>query len=36
MGQNTEFTVHGEATYGRIERREELALICLMHPNTCA
>ena len=34
MGQNTKFTVHGKALPGKIERRKELAQICMMHPNT--
>jgi pyruvate/2-oxoacid:ferredoxin oxidoreductase beta subunit/NAD-dependent dihydropyrimidine dehydrogenase PreA subunit len=34
MGQNTKFTVHGKTLQGKIERRKELANICMMHPNT--
>jgi pyruvate/2-oxoacid:ferredoxin oxidoreductase beta subunit len=34
MGQNTKFTVHGKTIPGKIERRKELANICMMHPNT--
>lgn len=34
MGQNTKFTVHGKVIPGKIERRKELAQICMMHPNT--
>lgn len=34
MGQNTKFTVHGKAIPGKVERRKELAQICMMHPNT--
>ncbi|HEX5221980.1 MAG TPA: hypothetical protein VFZ59_20625 [Verrucomicrobiae bacterium] len=34
MGQNTKFTVHGKAILGKIERRKELAQICMVHPNT--
>jgi pyruvate/2-oxoacid:ferredoxin oxidoreductase beta subunit len=34
MGQNTKFTVHGKTIPGKIERRKELAQICMMHPNT--
>jgi len=34
MGQNTKFSVHGKVIPGKIERRKELANICMMHPNT--
>ena len=34
MGQNTKFTVHGKTIPGKIERRKEIAQICMMHPNT--
>ena len=34
MGQNTKFSVHGKVIPGKIERRKELAQICMMHPNT--
>jgi pyruvate/2-oxoacid:ferredoxin oxidoreductase beta subunit len=34
MGQNTKFSVHGKVIQGKIERRKELAQICMMHPNT--
>jgi pyruvate/2-oxoacid:ferredoxin oxidoreductase beta subunit/Fe-S-cluster-containing hydrogenase component 2 len=34
MGQNTKFTVHGKTIPGKVERRKELAQICMMHPNT--
>ena len=34
MGQNTKFSVHGTKIPGKIERRKELANICMMHPNT--
>ena len=34
MGQNTKFSVHGTKIPGKIERRKELAQICMMHPNT--
>jgi pyruvate ferredoxin oxidoreductase beta subunit len=34
MGQNTKFSVHGKVLQGKIERRKELAQICMMHPNT--
>jgi len=34
MGQNTKFSVHGSVLKGKIERRKELAQICMMHPNT--
>ena len=30
-GQNTKFTVHGKTIPGKIERRKELAQICMMH-----
>ena len=34
MSQNTKFSVHGSAVHGKVERRKELAQICMMHPNT--
>jgi pyruvate/2-oxoacid:ferredoxin oxidoreductase beta subunit len=34
MGQNTKFSVHGKVIPGKVERRKELAQICMMHPNT--
>ena len=34
MGQNTKFSVHGTKIPGKIERRKELAQICMMHRNT--
>jgi pyruvate/2-oxoacid:ferredoxin oxidoreductase beta subunit len=34
MGQNTKFSVHGKVLQGKVERRKELAQICMMHPNT--
>ena len=34
MGQNTKFSVHGTVIPGKIERRKELAQICMMHRNT--
>ena len=34
MSQNTKFSVHGTAVHGKVERRKELAQICMMHPNT--
>jgi pyruvate ferredoxin oxidoreductase beta subunit len=34
MGQNTKFSVHGTKIPGKVERRKELAQICMMHPNT--
>src|SRR5881397_1941263 len=34
MGQNTKFSVHGSVIPGKVERRKELAQICMMHPNT--
>ena len=34
MGQNTKFSVHGKVIQGKVERRKELAQICMMHPNT--
>lgn len=34
MGRNTKFSVHGKVIPEKIERRKELAQICMMHPNT--
>ncbi len=33
MGQNTKMSVHGSEIAGKIERRKELAQICMAHPD---
>jgi len=34
MGQNTKMSAHGKVLKGKVERRKELAQICMMHPDT--